>query len=402
MASGAPPLERRSVFANQLRGLAAAAVAFSHLAGVFWTFPDLVNGVTGSPPPAAAIPAWLPRLIYFSSFNFGPFGVGLFFLISGLVVPLSLASHTPGRFLLARTLRIWPVLLAATAVELATLLASHAWWGQPYHPDWPSVIGNGLLLWNYLNLAPFDYVSWTLCVEWKFYLLLALIAKPVKSGSLGVVVASGVILLFLAIAAPQILSPLWATTLGTECSYLIFMLIGVVFCFRVKRQITLRQSFIGLSTLLLLYVICWFASAAASQGSFRAVVANYFYALFVFTILFVARRHVPRFLVLDALAAISYPLYLIHFSLGLCTLRLLTAGLGWSYGWALTGTVAVLLAAAALLHVMVERPSIYAGRLLRRPAHTTAELGLTLTAAISRSTSVAPALNATDAGMPGA
>ncbi len=53
----------------------------------------------------------------------GPFGVALFFLISGLVIPFSFDRHRTGAFLLARLLRIYPTYLAALLIEVLTLPA---------------------------------------------------------------------------------------------------------------------------------------------------------------------------------------------------------------------------------------------------------------------------------------
>ena len=80
-------------FANQLRGLAALCVAVSHLIGVYWALPDVVSAVTATAPPPPAPYPDLFWLVLRQWFNLGPFGVALFFLISGMVVPFSLERH---------------------------------------------------------------------------------------------------------------------------------------------------------------------------------------------------------------------------------------------------------------------------------------------------------------------
>ncbi len=77
----------RLIFANQLRGLAALCVVGSHLVAVFWAMRDVVGIATASPPQPGDGPPFL-GLFLLTWFNLGPFGVGIFFLISGLVIPM--------------------------------------------------------------------------------------------------------------------------------------------------------------------------------------------------------------------------------------------------------------------------------------------------------------------------
>ena len=97
---------QRLIFANQLRGIAVLAVVFSHLVGVFWGMRDFV-GLASASPAQSGPPPDLFILVSHPWFNFGPFGVGLFFLISGLVIPFSLERHTRGTFLMQGHSVLW-------------------------------------------------------------------------------------------------------------------------------------------------------------------------------------------------------------------------------------------------------------------------------------------------------
>ncbi len=371
----------RLVFADQLRGLAALCVAYSHLVGVFWLMPDLVSGLTGAPVQPGEVGRFAPW-VSTPWFNGGPFGVGLFFLISGLVIPLSLDGQAldgraRGRFLLARALRIYPVYLAAMALEVAALMASRAWWGRPVWIDPATLWGNALLIANYAGLPAFDMVNWTLCIEVKFYLLIALLAGPVLRGSVRVVCAAALALAAASVAAAWTLPPGGQAlrSFGVESSYLIYMLAGVLFSFHLRGQ--LRQSGLvaGVGALAGLFLLSWREGAAAGHYDFRYNTVNYLYALALFAGLYAMRRRVRPFWLLDAAARISYPLYLIHVLVGFAVLRLLTAGFGLGYGLALAGTVAALVLLAALLHVGLERWTIRAGHRLRRPRAATEIVG---------------------------
>ncbi len=88
-------------FANQLRGVAALMVACSPLVGVVWLMPDVVSLVTATPTQTDTVPG-IVGLVVYPWVNLGLLEVGVFFLISGLVIPFSLekivepASLLPG------------------------------------------------------------------------------------------------------------------------------------------------------------------------------------------------------------------------------------------------------------------------------------------------------------------
>ena len=76
-------------FANSLRGVAAVSVVIAHLVTAFWLGQPLVGQLTGM--PALKIdPPWFAIAFDSLPVNFAAFGVGLFFVISGFVIPFSL------------------------------------------------------------------------------------------------------------------------------------------------------------------------------------------------------------------------------------------------------------------------------------------------------------------------
>jgi peptidoglycan/LPS O-acetylase OafA/YrhL len=76
---------------------------------------------------------------------------------------------------------------------------------------------------------------------------------------------------------------------------------------------------------------------------------------------------------LDALAAISFPLYAIHALMGYSLLKLFMLEGGLDYLPSLAITIALVILAATALHVTVERWSIAAGR--RLAPHPIADAG---------------------------
>lgn len=372
-ASPSPAREgHRLIFANQLRGLAALAVMVAHLVGVYWGSREVVGLTTSSPPQLGEVPGVF-ALVSQPWFNFGPFGVAVFFLISGLVIPISLGAHSRGSFILARLLRIYPTYLAALAVNLAVVWWASRHWELPFAHGQSIILANALLLQDLLVKPTVDLVNWSLLVELKFYLVMALLAPAIRRGSVSALFAVA----FAALAATMALtSPVFAPAVGAwrapangvafSMPYLVFMLIGVLFNYRLRGLLSAPGLIAGTAGLGVLFVACWRTSPF--PDGYPLLLANYGYALAVFAGLFLLRRHLRPFRPLDALAAISFPLYLIHSLVGYSLLKLLMIGAGLGYYAALAVTVPAVFVVAALLHVTVEQWSIRAGkRLAPRP-----------------------------------
>lgn len=89
-----------NISVHGLRGVASLMVLFAHIFGgaaehIYSDRPDFV---------AAVKPFW----------NFGTYGVWMFFTISGFVIMPSVLKYTPKEFTLRRFLRIYPLFLATT------------------------------------------------------------------------------------------------------------------------------------------------------------------------------------------------------------------------------------------------------------------------------------------------
>ncbi len=368
-------MSKRIVFANQLRGVAAAAVAVSHLIGVYWVIRPAVTAATFTPPLEGTNPPVVALLLH-PWFNLGPFGVGLFFLISGLVIPISLQKHSPGTFLLARLLRIYPTYVAALLVEVAVLYANAHYWGRPFGYGAWTILSNCLLIQDLVGQPSIDLVNWTLCIELRFYIVMALVAGAVRRGSVAalLVVALAAVGLNLVVRAgllgpttpdPQLLG----YTVSVESLFVVFMLIGVLFNYHLRGRLGTAALIAWVGVLGAIFVLCWRSSEIAFQ--YPWVTKNYGCALALFAGLYALRRWVPDNRALDALAAISFPFYLVHSLVGYSILKLLMLSWGWSYPAALAVAVVGVAFLATGLHAAVETPTIRMGRSLtlrtRRP-----------------------------------
>jgi peptidoglycan/LPS O-acetylase OafA/YrhL len=159
--AGAPPsgVKRRSgdgkrlAWLDGLRGLAALAVVFDH----------------GSTLLLQPVRDYLYHVL-----NLGEYGVFVFFLVSGYIVPASLERKGSVRsFWISRAFRLYPmfaVAIALSALEYQTGLGTV--YGAEHHPL-TSLTGWALMLSNLLNGVNVPNVTWTLSYEMVFYIMLA-------------------------------------------------------------------------------------------------------------------------------------------------------------------------------------------------------------------------------------
>ena len=117
------------------------------------------------------------------SFSSGHFGVQIFFIISGLVIPYSMAkgNYTISKFFIflkKRLIRIEPPYLCCVSLALllnyiTTLTPFYV--GKPFKIDYAQVFYH----FGYLNIFMgkdwLNHVFWTLAIEFQYYLLIALI-----------------------------------------------------------------------------------------------------------------------------------------------------------------------------------------------------------------------------------
>jgi peptidoglycan/LPS O-acetylase OafA/YrhL len=110
-------------------------------------------------------------------------GVSFFFVLSGFIlahVYPSVRAHGAPRFLLARLARVWPAHLA-TLLLATILLPPQVWGAKPEEPSdfFQAALAHATLTQSWAPTAGHHYafnpVSWSVSVEWAFYLLFPLL-----------------------------------------------------------------------------------------------------------------------------------------------------------------------------------------------------------------------------------
>jgi peptidoglycan/LPS O-acetylase OafA/YrhL len=285
--------------------------------------------------------------------HFGGLGVDLFFLISGFVILMSAWGRDVGDFAVSRIVRIFPGYWFGVTFALVLFFAI----GETpvmAHSPLVAYLPNMTMLQEGIGVPDLEVVYWTLWAELHFYVLVALLVW--RGITYGRCVAFMVGWLLLAVFAHgagsalliSLLMPAWAP----------YFIAGMAFF--------LIHRFGPNLALWLLIAACWalavhYRTTVVNQeliwpNVWESVVTGG--VTFVFLIMVMVATH--QFEMLEwrgftVLGGLTYPLYLVHESLG----RVLVKELGPHLGrGALLGVCcAAALASAYLVYRFVEAPS---------------------------------------------
>jgi peptidoglycan/LPS O-acetylase OafA/YrhL len=296
-------------------------------------------------------------------FKYGYLGVELFFLISGYVVLRSAQDKTVGQFFASRVARLYPAYWVACTLTFAVVWG----WAPPVAPGVWSPLKfatptgyayNLTMLQSFFGVPDLDGVYWTLGCEISFYFLVALLIGfgwmrrhlvPFLWGWLG----------FCALVGPSVGAQPLVQLLFPR--YAPFFMAGMVFFLLQTRQATRWPAYL---LLLATYALSLRAIRVISddmQPFFReafsrpvamAVVTGGFV---VFGLLSHGRLRLRPAPWLAWAGALSYPIYLLHHTIGFVVLQRLGGRVD-KY-WLLAGLLSGLLVGAYLLHRLVERPA---------------------------------------------
>ena len=345
-------------FAHQLRAIAALAVVINHYWGIF--FIPVVRSIIGMPANFVPVQPEYTRHVLSpgpGGFLYGVFGVGVFFLISGLVIPISLRNVSTGKFLIRRFFRIYPVYWFCLLISILMYFICAWYWSTPLSDrmSWAFLSKNISLLHSAAGISSLDFVCWTLAVEVKFYLVIALIfligknAHQVIMLSLGFLVLCCVGAYFATHGLNQESS---FSYLISDMKYMTFMFLGCVFYYFLYSEIGLGSA-LGYGAII--YALFVTISSLYEKEIFGALAKNYTYALILFSICYLLRNRFRDSKILDFLADISFPLYLVHSMIGYVIMPILIdQGIPYTFAWVIS--LGLTLLVAFLVHKFVETP----------------------------------------------
>lgn len=364
-ASLTPPEHSRVEFANTLRGVAVLCVVLHHLLGNFWR----LRGGTAHYANMDILPDTVPSPELFNTiftptyFNFGQFGVGLFFLVSGFVIPFSLGRFNAAGFLAARLLRIYPTYAVCFSLTLLTFLVAGLIYQNPF-PEFTEsqIIAQylvGVRLW--MNEPLIDNILWTLEIEVHFYVLCALGAYGFKKRSLMVfaipVIMATLSNTYASMGLPQPLNRFFEATYAPL--FIVYMFIGTTFFYGYHGVLKGKTVWYAVA---IMAAVAYMSAPSLIQRN-QVLCTSYGVAVLVFAAAFALRERIRPTQVTSFSADISYPLYAVHSAMGYLILRvLLDLGMG-AYS-ATAAVCAILMCVCCAIHALVERPSQALGRWL--------------------------------------
>ncbi|WP_433373711.1 acyltransferase family protein [Actinoplanes sp. CA-142083] len=347
----------RIVALDGLRLVAALMVAFFHYAGRAGGFETVWGGTPAEIFPVLHHPA-----------QYGWLGVELFFLISGFVICMSAWDRETVPFLRSRAIRLFPAYWAAV---LITATVVHFWPVVVQPANLSDVLLNLTMLQFPLGVPQVDGVYWTLWNEARFYLLFALLVwrgltlqRALWFGygwlTLGAIAVAGGEKWMLDVLQPAY-SPLFVAGMA-------FFLIH-----RFGSSLA-RWGLVAAAFLLAQHNML--ARVALEEGmdihaplSEKAAILTLAVFFGVLAVVALGWTSGVRWRWLTVAGLLTYPFYLIHEAIGWIIIHY-THGLA-PHWLILTAVLLLMLAAAWLLHRLLERP--IAGYLrrnlaLRKPA----------------------------------
>jgi peptidoglycan/LPS O-acetylase OafA/YrhL len=155
-----------NIAAHGLRGVASLMVFFAHLLGgvgkhVYNEHPQYQDYIQ-------------------SAWNFGVFGVELFFIISGFVILPSVMRYSPQNFAIRRFVRIYPLFFVLSAVFVILNMLTLR---RPELNDPLSVVSGLLFLNLFTGTEQLTPNAWTLTFEVMFYSLICFLWYAMNRGN---------------------------------------------------------------------------------------------------------------------------------------------------------------------------------------------------------------------------
>lgn len=351
-------------FADALRGIAALCVMTEHYSGFFFGDRNVIGALINAPPLAASktlTPDYLSWAFSIPHFILSSFGVALFFVISGFVIPYSVKGSSIPGYLIGRVFRIYPLYMVGFAITLLSIYLSGHYFGRLWHFNfenvWPHFFPG---LHSAMGAPSIDGIIWTLEIEIKFYLICALIAPLIRKQSP---------LLFATQIAIVALDHL-LTKGFFAAPFVCFMFIGTAFHFVYTKALTPTMAAFVASSIFAAFGL----SISFGPISYLAtIIPSYGLAVLCFAAATLAGRFFRPNKPAKFFADISYPLYVIHGVAGFAMIRFLIE-VGIEPWLAVPIVATVVIALARILNLTVERWSRNFGRSivrrLRQPVPT--------------------------------
>ena len=236
----------------------------------------------------------------------GAYGVHLFFVVSGLVITMTaLRSRGAVHFGVRRFGRLYPALLVAALLTFTL----NAWGPEPFHRSWADLLASLTLDAELLGQRYVDGAYWSLAVEARFYLYVAIAWALLRERFwIGV--------LAIAVLASLPLGAAWNNLLIAQ--WWPYLMAGMAGWYGIFEKRTVPAACLG-ATAAVLYALHrpgeWYVDAGLAAG----VLA------FLLLLWRAPDWQPPLVRALAWIGSLSYSLYLLHQNLGVALIQKLTA-----------------------------------------------------------------------------
>lgn len=356
------------LFADQLRVLAFISVVAVHWLSSYFDNPAATSYITNIDLIRAENPGIYNNILPpLSNFNFGSFGVAIFFLISGFVIPFSLYTKSIKGFILSRFLRIFPTYISCSLIAITiSYLISFYIFGRPYNHDLKQILLNLSLTHSIFSMLTIDAVNWTLAIEIKFYLISAMFYSYIRSGNPRFLAYYCLVVCVFLISSMKIdLSFDFLTVLfdpkqlSYELNLISYMFIGTLFNIHFRKLIDTSEFILYVILLTVFVMIIWSIGYQSDQVPTTSI--NYIYALILFMSCYLLRNKFSNSKIMSFLSGISFPFYALHSTAGFSIIKYFDIVHGSYYA----GLIAALLfttITSTAIHYTIEKWSINRGK----------------------------------------
>jgi peptidoglycan/LPS O-acetylase OafA/YrhL len=290
--------------------------------------------VAGVTPQINASITGYGALSAFSSY--GMAGLYFFFVTSGLVITLTAQKHTAAEFLARRIARVYPTFLFAM-----TLTALIAHWGpQRFHVTFPQYLANLTINSVAFGYRPVDAVYWTLVVEITFYFSVLMVILTGLVRRLQMLITIWVVL--------QVISARLPVSVPMLSQSYCFIAAGAVLALIYQR----RNLWLNGALLAALLLLCLTSGLHYARQIHVSPLPLLAAIAAIFALFLALRGRDVRLPFARRIGSMTYPLYLLHFHIGLCVIY-------WFGGranqwWLLPGVILLMLLASFALDDIIE------------------------------------------------
>lgn len=278
----------------------------------------------------------------FLSSNFGTYlgtlGVSIFFVTTGYLMPLMMERYTRKEFLINRIFRIYPTLIVSVLLTwIFVFLCGKS------NFDFNNILHSIFLTFQFWKVEAVIPVLWTLVIEMCFYFL-----------CFGVGVFTPVKLFFtiFCIALFSIMANFWHFgVLEYIIKYILIILVGSALYFlHTNREEKYKNIFILIVASISWFLVFTYTEPNSPYSRLETIILVEIIILFF---LFYSFKPL-KFIIL--LSNIVYPMYLLHFTLGLTTMIWVKTFLSDNSYIMILSAYSMVFTISLIIHYQVEKP----------------------------------------------